>query len=108
MLKTIMSALGLVTGRTQSEHNESFQGDSDQKAVWPGDLLQPVLAKGERKNLHARTEKLDLELAVGDGLRLPDQLIQTLFAHRAVALFVNVNAVSRARRVPIDQHTKSH
>jgi hypothetical protein len=60
-------------------------------------------AERERKNLHARTEKLDLELAIGDGFRLSDQLIETLFAHRAVALLVNVNAVSRARRLSIDQ-----
>jgi hypothetical protein len=53
------------------------------------DRLQ-ILAEGERKNLHPRTEKLDLELAIGDGFRLSDQLIQTLFGHRASALFVNV------------------
>src|SRR6267142_2699771 len=65
-------------------------------------------AKRERKNLHARTEKLDLELAIGDGFRLSDQLVQTLFGHRALALFVNVNSVSRAWRLSIDQHAKSH
>src|SRR5712675_1443653 len=65
-------------------------------------------AKRERKNLHARIEKLDLELAIGDGFRLSDQLVQTLFGHRALALFVNVNSVSRAWRLSIDQHAKSH
>jgi hypothetical protein len=29
----------------------------------------------ERKSLHARIEKLDLELSISDGLRLSDQLI---------------------------------
>src|SRR5262249_33705547 len=65
-------------------------------------------AKRERKNRHARTEKLDVELAIGDGRRLPDQLVQTLFGDRAVALFVNVKAVSRAWRLSIDTHAKPH
>ena len=65
-------------------------------------------AEREGKDLHARTEKLDLELAIDDGLRLPDQLVQTLLGDGAVALFVNVNSVSRARRLSIDQHAKSH
>ena len=60
------------------------------------------------KSLHARIEKLDFELAIGDGLRLPDQLVQPLLGHRAVALLVDVDAVSRARRLSIDQHAKSH
>ena len=42
------------------------------------------------------------------GSRLPDQLIQPLFCHRAVALVVNVNSVSSARRLSIDEHAKSH
>ena len=43
-------------------------------------------AERERKGLHARVEKLDLELAIGDGLRLADQLVQPLLGHCAVAL----------------------
>ena len=46
-------------------------------------------AEGEHKCLHARIEKLDLELAISNVPRLPDQLIQPLVGHRAVALFVN-------------------
>ena len=65
------------------------------------------LAECECEGLHARIEKLDFELAIGDGLRLPDQLVQPLFGHHAVALLVDVNSVSRARRLPIDQHAKS-
>src|SRR5262245_7828457 len=64
--------------------------------------------KRERKNLRARPEKLDFELAIGDGLRLSDQLVQTLLGDRAVALFININTVSRAWRLSIDQHAKSH
>ena len=65
-------------------------------------------AERERKGLHARIEKLDFELSIGDRHRLSDQLVQPLFGHCAVALLVNVNSVSRARRLSIDQHAKSH
>ena len=65
-------------------------------------------AERERKSLHARIEKLDLELSISDGLRLSDQLIQPLFGHRTVALVVNVNSVSSARRLSIDEHAKSN
>src|SRR5437867_2112132 len=65
-------------------------------------------AEREHKCLHARIEKLDLELSIGDGLRLSDQLIQPLFGNRAVALVVNVNSVTSARWLSIDEHAKSH
>src|SRR5580658_3140900 len=63
-------------------------------------------AERERESLQPRIEKLDFELTVGDRLLLPDQLIQPLLGHRAVALFVDVNAVSRARLSSIDQNAK--
>src|SRR6516165_5598458 len=50
-------------------------------------------AERERKRLHACIEKRDLEQAISDVPRLPDQLIQPLLGHRAVALLVNVTAV---------------
>src|SRR6185295_13954866 len=65
-------------------------------------------AEREHKSLHARIEKLDLELSIGDGLRLSDQLIQPLFGKRSVALGVHVSSVSSARRLSVDQHAKSH
>ena len=71
-------------------------------------MFRSDLAEGERKSLHARIEKLDLELSISNGLRLSDQLIQPLFANRAVALVVNVNSVSSARRLSIEEHAKSH
>jgi hypothetical protein len=43
------------------------------------DILPSRSAERERKSLHARIEKLDLELSISDGLRLSDQLIQPLF-----------------------------
>src|SRR5262249_3753679 len=67
-----------------------------------------ALAEGERIGFHARIEKRDLEQSISDGLWLPDQLIQPLFAQRAVALVVNVTSVSRARRQSIDEHAKPH
>ena len=65
-------------------------------------------AEGERESLHARIEKLDLELTISNRLRLPDQLIQPLVGHRAVTLLVNVNAISRARGPSIEEHAKAH
>src|SRR5918992_1305114 len=62
----------------------------------------------EAISLHPRIEKLDLEESIGDGLRLPDQLVQPLFAERAVALLVNLSSVSSARRLSIDEHAKRH
>src|SRR2546421_1703985 len=65
-------------------------------------------AERERKRLHARIEELNLELWVGEGGRLSDQLIQALFGNRAVALVVDVDPVSSAWRLSIDEHAKSH
>jgi hypothetical protein len=41
------------------------------------------------------------------GFGWSDQLIQPLFGNRTVAV-VNVNSVSSARRLSIDEHAKSH
>src|SRR5947209_5585154 len=65
-------------------------------------------AERERKSLHARIEKLDLELSIGNGRRLSDQLIQPLFGDRAAPLLVDVAPVSSARRLSIDEHAKSY
>src|SRR5262245_1935793 len=70
--------------------------------------LRRKSAERERKSLYARIEKLDLELSISDVVRLSDQLVQPLFGNRAVALVVNVNSVSSARRLSIDEHAKAH
>src|SRR6516164_9703706 len=70
--------------------------------------LQGRSAERERKSLNVRIEKLDLKLPIGDRFRLADQLIKALPGGAAVALLVNIASVSRARRLPIDQHAKSH
>jgi hypothetical protein len=68
----------------------------------------PGSTESERKSLYARIEKLDLELAISDGLRLSDQLIQPLLRNCAVTLVVYVNSVGSPRRLSIDAHTKTH
>jgi hypothetical protein len=41
-------------------------------------LLRGGSAERKRKDFHVQIKKLDLELAIGDGLRLPDKLVQPL------------------------------
>ena len=65
-------------------------------------------AERERERLHAGIEELDLELPIDDRVRLSDQLIQPLLDHRAVAAFVNVQAVSRTRRPPVNRHAETY
>src|SRR5882724_12860051 len=72
-------------------------GADDSSTEWNGS------AERERKRLHARVEELDLELSVSDGFRLSDQLIQPLLGNRAAALVVDVDPVSSARRLSIDE-----
>src|SRR5262249_8899278 len=74
----------------------------------PVNSLRRKSAERECKSLHARIEKLDLKLSISDELQLSNQLIQPLVGNRSVALIVNVNSVSCARRLSIDQHAKSH
>jgi hypothetical protein len=65
-------------------------------------------AKRERESLDARIKELDAELPIGDGFWLPDQLVETLFLHRAVAEFVDVIPVTNPWRLSIDQNAKFH
>ena len=67
----------------------------------------PRSAKRECEDLDARIEKLDLELPIGDGLRLSDQLMQPLCGNRTIALLVHVDSVGSAGRMPIDEYPKS-
>src|SRR4249919_3445159 len=63
-------------------------------------------AEREAKSLHTRIKKLDFKLAIGNWSGLPDQLVQTLFGHRANALFIDIKSMRRAGRLSIDQHAK--
>ena len=58
----------------------------------------------EHEGFHTRIQKLDLELSINDGHGLSDQLIHPLFRNRALTLVVDVNAMGRARRLPVDEH----
>jgi hypothetical protein len=64
-------------------------GSIPSEIVSTGNLLGSISgtgsAEGERKSLHARTEKLDFELSIDDGFRLSDQLVETLFGQCTVA-----------------------
>jgi hypothetical protein len=70
--------------------------------------LRSGSAEREGKSLHSWNKKLDFELAIGDGLGLPDQLVQPLLDNCSVALLVNVKPAGRAWRLSIDAHTKAH
>jgi hypothetical protein len=45
---------------------------------------------------------------LGDNATLTDELIEPLFADRAVALIVKVNAVSSVRWLSVYEHAKRH
>ena len=47
-------------------------------------------------------------MSMGNGLRLSNQLIKPLLANVTVALLVNVDSVSGAGRLSVDQHAKTH
>src|SRR4051812_33231607 len=65
-------------------------------------------AEGEGERLHARVDELDLERAIGDRVRLSDQLIQALLRRYAIPLSVDVEPMGGARRLAVEQHTESH
>src|SRR5439155_16518413 len=61
----------------------------------------------EAECLDAGIQKLDLELAVDDRRLLPDQLMAALFGHNAAALLIDVSAVHRTGRLPVEADDKS-
>src|SRR6266516_7852396 len=64
-------------------------------------------AEREAERLDAPIQKLDLELAVDDRPLLPDQLIGALFGHNAAALLIDVSAVRRTGRLPVEANDKA-
>ncbi len=64
-------------------------------------------AEREAERLDAWILKLDLELAVDDRPLLPDQLIGALFGHNAAALLIDVSAVRRTGRLPVEANDES-
>ena len=71
-------------------------------------IRSSVSAEGEHEDLHARIEKLDLELAVGDGSRLSNQLIHPGLGDGPVALLVHIDAVRGTGRLSVDEHPEAH
>ena len=59
-----------------------------------------ALAKCKRESLDAWVEELDFHRSFDHGAWLSDQLIKALLGHRAVTLFVHVEAVRVAWRFP--------
>ena len=65
-------------------------------------------AERDGKRLNARIEKFDFKQPINDRRRLPDQLVQPLFARHAIALFVRITAVGCSGRLAVDEHTKAN
>ena len=73
--------------------------------------MRPLpLASPEREDisLYAGVEEFDLEQSIRNGLGLPDELVKPLFVNRAVALLVDVGAVSIPRRAPVEQNAETY
>jgi len=66
------------------------------------------LTKREVKSFDTRIEKLNLKLAIDDGLRLTNQLVEPLLRNCAIALTVNVDPVRSAGRLSIDRYSEAH
>jgi len=66
------------------------------------------LAERERERFNSRIEKLDLKHAFVDGSWLPNELIETLLGHRAVASVIDVCASSYTCGLSIDEHPETH
>ncbi len=70
-------------------------------------IRRDASAERERERFHARAEELDYELTIGDEARLPDQLVQTLIDRGSVAVRVDFDSVSGARRLAVDEHPEA-
>src|SRR5262245_1040587 len=68
---------------------------SDESHCFRGNIQLCELAERERKNPHARIEKLNLELSISDWLRLSNQLIHPLFGNRADAFILRCTSNDR-------------
>jgi hypothetical protein len=68
----------------------------------------PALPEGERIGPHTGIEEFDLKGAVYDGPGLADKLIKTIFLQASPSIRVHVEAMIRARRIPIDRDSKAN
>ena len=71
-------------------------------------LVFEILAKGERKCLKARIEKIDLKGAVSDLTLLSDELIETWLPDLAVAIGGGINAAIGSGRGTVQFHPKAN
>ncbi len=71
-------------------------------------MAEPGLPEGEGVDLGARVEEGDLEGALDDARRLPDELVQPLIDQGAVAFVVHVEPVRRPRRLAVEQNAVTH
>jgi hypothetical protein len=68
----------------------------------------PSLTEGEIKHLCTGREKFDLEVPIRDGVRLANQLVKAGLGEHAVARAVDIKAMSKSGRLPIDRHAETH
>ena len=85
-----------------------MRGASRRARQWLGHWSAPVSAEGERVGLDAGIEKLDLERVVGDRAALPDQLVEPLSGHDALAVGIDIGAVAVAGRRAVDGDAEPH
>src|ERR1700758_231865 len=71
-----------------------------------GGMAGDESAERECESLRARTEKLDLEFPIRDRPLLADELVEPLLGHGAITRSVDIGAMRRAGRLPVDQHTE--
>src|SRR5271155_2337943 len=67
-----------------------------------------ILSEGKSKGSHAGIKKFNFECPIFDFPFLPDQLIEPVFLHHSIALFVSVAATIFPGRAAIDPHTEPH
>src|SRR5215469_18346979 len=66
------------------------------------------LPKRKIENGDPRLEELNLKPPIGDGTGLSDQLVHPWLGDGAIALVVNIGAVSDPRRPSIDEDPEPH
>jgi hypothetical protein len=70
--------------------------------------FRPASTECKRIQLNAGIEKLDGDLMIDDGPRLPNQLVHALLSNGSVALVVKINARGGANRLSIDERPKAY
>ena len=74
----------------------------------PLDCYDRRSSEREHVRFEGGVEKLDVEAPVDDRTGLADQLVEALVGDGAVAVLVDVQAVSGTRRLPVDADPEGH